>query len=120
MYYKGGANGNPLFEKADLLAKSVYMVTNKFPKHELYGMTSQVRRAALSVILNLIEGYARISKNENKHFQSIAYGSLKETMYLIDFSKNQKYLSKEDHDLLSRYTEELSKILWTILYKNKI
>lgn len=67
----------------------VYEITKKFPKEELYGLTSQLRGASLSIILNYIEGYARQGKSVLKNFIEISYGSLKETKYLLCFSYRQ-------------------------------
>ena len=64
----------------------VYRLTMKFPRDELYGVTSQLRRSALSVILNYIEGYARKRDKVHKNFLEISYGSLQESKYLLDFS----------------------------------
>ena len=117
MLYLGGGKRNPLFDKSDVFAKEIYAITTKFPKHELYGITFQIRRAGLSVILNLVEGFARESKKENRRFQSIAYGSLREAEYLLQFSLEQKYITKEDFSRVNTYLTEISKMLWTILYK---
>lgn len=54
-----GGKNNPLFIKADQLAHTVYDISGTFPKHEAFGVTSQIRRAGLSVILNIVEGFAR-------------------------------------------------------------
>jgi four helix bundle protein len=110
---------NPLYIKADLLAHEVYCVTVSFPKHELYGITSQLRRAGLSVILNIIEGFARQSDGEFNHFCKIAFGSLKETKYLIEFCKTQKLINTKDYDILYSISEEIAKILWTIIKQPK-
>jgi len=101
-----------LKEKMDDLAKSVYRVTKNFPKDEVYGITSQLRRAALSVILNYIEGFARLGSSEFKHFLHIAYGSLKETQYLISFCFEETYLSKGEHERLSRLADDIGALLW--------
>ncbi len=119
MFYHGGGKSNPLFDYSDQLAQIIYEKTIHFPKHELYGITSQIRRASISIILNLIEGFARVSPNEYRRFQSIAYGSLKETMYLVEFSKKQNYLSQKDYEEINNIAQRVSKILWTILYKKK-
>ena len=70
-------------EKADRLALEVYVLSKKIPKEEMFGFTSQLRRAALSIVLNIIEGYARQHRQDHRRFLQIAYGSLKETMYLL-------------------------------------
>ena len=62
--------------KMDEFAHFVYKITKKFPKDELYGMTSQLRRASLSVILNYIEGYARIRNKVYLNFLETSYASL--------------------------------------------
>ena len=73
-----------VWQKADELAYQVYIETRNFPKEEIYGITSQLRRAALSVPTNIVEGYGRQSKNELRRFTNIALGSLAEVKYLID------------------------------------
>ena len=108
-------NSNPLFVKADLLAKMVYEITQKFPKHEIYGLTSQLRRAGLSVILNIVEGFARGGKNEFKRFLFISFGSLKETKYLLYFAFYQKYLSENEYKKTLSLAEEVAKIIWSIV-----
>lgn len=74
-----------LVEKSDVLVHQVYKVTRYFPKEELYGVTSQLRKASLSIVLNTIEDFARHKRQEYLHFLEIAYGSLKETKYLLFF-----------------------------------
>ena len=100
------------WQKADLLAKEVYKCTKSFPKEELFGVTSQLRRAALSVPLNIVEGYARQGEKERKNFINIALGSLAETDYLINFSFDLHFLLKVDFDVLTSLREEVGKLLW--------
>ncbi len=64
------------WQVADDLARKTYSLTDKFPKDELYGLTSQVRRAVLSIPLNIVEGYSRNGKNKFRQFLRIALGSL--------------------------------------------
>ena len=97
----------------------VYALTKKFPKEELYGVTSQLRRASLSVILNYIEGYARARDKVHKNFLEISYGSLKESKYLLDFSLVEGYLSKSDHEKAIQLAEEIGAMLWGILRRLK-
>ncbi len=103
-----------LKRKGDNYAMMVYRVTKEFPRDELYGIISQLRRAALSVMLNYIEGYAR-RKGEGckvyKNFMEIAYGSLKESSYLLFFSYREGYVSKSDYNKLTKLADEIGAML---------
>src|SRR3989338_5268585 len=99
----------------DEYAQKVYIATKKFPKEEIFGITSQLRRSALSVVLNYIEGYARQRKEVLRNFIEISYGSLKESKYLLYFSHNQQFLDKESYDELTALAERIGKMLWGIL-----
>lgn len=101
--------------KMNELAHLVYRVTKDFPKDELYGVVSQLRRAALSVILNYIEGYARMRDKAQANFLEVSYGSLQETKYLLEFSFEEKYLLKLDYDHAIRLTDEIGAMLWTTI-----
>ena len=101
-----------IFNKADEFAREIYRETFTFPKEELYGITSQLRRAVLSVPLNITEGYARISMQDHRRFLEISYGSLKEVKYLLYFSLQQKYISKEKYEICIEKSEELCRMLW--------
>ena len=105
--------------KMDEYVHFIYKSTRKFPREELYGVTSQIRRAALSVPLNYIEGYARIKNLVHKNFIEISYGSLKESKYLLDFSLVEGYLSKSDHEKAIQLAEEIGAMLWGILRRLK-
>jgi len=102
--------------------KLVYKVSRNFPRDELYGLTSQLRRAALSIILNYIEGFAR-RKGENckvyKNFLEISYGSLKETKYLIYFAFTENYLNQDNYNLLSKLADDIGGMIWGIISKIK-
>ena len=101
-----------VWEKADELAYQVYTVTKKFPKEEIYGITSQLRRAVLSIPVNIVEGYARRGKKELRQFLNIALGSLAETEYLLDFSLRLNYLTTKEHKELQDLRAEVGKLLW--------
>jgi four helix bundle protein len=101
----------------DEYVNKVYDCTATFPKEEQFGTTSQLRRAALSVVLNYIEGYARQGKGELRQFLKISYGSLKESTYLVDFSHTRKYLDKETRTELVALGDQIGKMLWGILSK---
>lgn len=91
----------------------VYKVAKDFPKSERYGVISQIQRATLSVILNYIEGYARRKLLVKLNFLEIAYGSLKESKYLLHFSLVEKYISKDNYAKGAKLAEEICAMLWT-------
>jgi four helix bundle protein len=93
-----------VYEEGNKLVISVYAATAKFPKHETFGLVSQMRRAVVSVVANIIEGYVRGSR-EFRQFLVIANGSLAELEYYLDLSLELGYLDKKEYaDLLSRKT----------------
>ena len=89
------------YDLADDLALMIYRITMKFPKEEIYGLTAQMRRAAISVPSNIIEGTeivegcARSTQVEYHRFLEIAYGSLKELDYQFGLSCRLRYISDE-------------------------
>ncbi len=98
---------------------SVYKLTRKFPKSEIFGVTSQLQRSALSVALNVVEGYARLSKKEYRRFLTISYGSLKESLFLIDFAFNEGYIEDTAiFDLIKKKGDEIGKKIWGVLKKD--
>jgi len=101
-----------VWKKADELAIAVYKTTSYFPKEELYGITSQLRRAALSIPTNIVEGYSRKGSKELQRFINISLGSLAETKYLIHFSHRLGLFKKEDYKALFEGYETLGKLLW--------
>src|SRR3989338_7776979 len=76
----------------DEYAHLTYDISTSFPKEEVYGITSQFRRAVLSVILNYIEGYARKRPLVQLNFYETAYGSLQESLYLVEFCEKRKLI----------------------------
>ncbi|MBI2120334.1 MAG: four helix bundle protein [Parcubacteria group bacterium] len=106
--------------KADEYAHAVYKFTKKFPKDEVYGITSQLRRSATSVPINLIEGYARAKESPKTytHFIWISYGSLKESQYILSFSFKEGYLIKEELDYLDGIANQIGAMLWTLAIKS--
>jgi four helix bundle protein len=90
------------FRYADELALSVYRATGSFPASEQYGLTSQVRRCAVSVAANIVEDSARETEKEYLRFLGIAFGSVRELAYLLSLAKRLGYLGEEVvHDLES-------------------
>ena len=103
------------WQLADKLAWKVYELTNGFPKHELYGLISQLRRAVLSVPLNIVEGYARNNKNEFRQFLRISLGSLAEVDYLLQFSLKREYITKVEYESVYELKEECGRVLWKLM-----
>jgi len=102
-----------VWQKADELALGVYIATRRFPKDEVYGITSQLRRAALSVPTNIVEDYGRKGDKELARFVGIAIGSLAETEYLLDFSQRLGYLSKKEYQDIESLRAAVGKMLWS-------
>ena len=101
-----------VWQQAHLLAQKVYEVTKKFPKEEQYGITSQLRRAALSVPCNIVEGSGRQGQKELKHFLNIALGSLLETEYLLEFAKDIGYLDENEYHEIELLRNKVGARLW--------
>jgi four helix bundle protein len=83
------------WQLADDLAVAVYEATKAFPKEEVYGITSQIRRAVTSVAANIVEGASRESAKDYAHFLQIARGSLAETQYFLHLARRLAYLDQE-------------------------
>ena len=101
-----------VWQKADDLAFQVYLTTKKFPSDELFGVTSQLRRSALSVPTNIVEGSGRQNKGELRQFLNVALGSLAEVEYLLEFSLKLKYLQNEDYTRLEFIRSDVGGLLW--------
>jgi four helix bundle protein len=96
---------------ADDLTVMVYSVTSKFPREEIYGLTSQLRRAVYSVPANIAEGANRATQKDYLHFLYIAWGSLAETEYFLHLSTRLGYLTETDHQQVNRIRQETSATL---------
>ncbi len=105
------------WQKADELAFVIYKTTKSFPKDELFGLTSQIRRSALSIPTNLVEGYARRGDKELTRFINISIGSMNETEYLLDFSRRLGYLSKQEYEKIEELRKEAARLLWRFYKK---
>jgi len=103
-----------VWQKADDLAFQVYMVTKSFPRDELYGITSQLRRAVVSIATNIVESQGRQGRNETRQFINIALGSLAETEYLLELSLRLSYISEENYALLEGLRKDVGGLLWNL------
>lgn len=99
------------FELADELAILVYEGTAQFPREEQYGLTSQIRRAAVSVPSNIVEGCARASQADYLRFLYIAFGSLRELNYQMGLSKRLRFLTNEAAPRIEPQIIETEKVL---------
>ena len=99
------------FDLADEVTLLVYRVTQKFPKEEIYGLTSQMRRAAVSVPSNIVEGCARESETEYLRFLEIAFGSLRELHYQLGLSMRLGYQEAVEYSVCEEKIIEAEKVL---------
>ena len=100
-----------VWQKAIEFADFVYAVTRSFPADERFGLTNQMRRAAVSVSSNIAEGTARVSANDYARFVELATGSLFEVVSQAFVGKRQHFLSEEDFKRLYAAAEEQGKML---------
>jgi four helix bundle protein len=100
------------WQKSHQLTLMVYDLTSKFPKHELFGLVSQMRRCAVSVPSNIAEGYKRKSKNDAVHFYIIAESSLEELRYQLFLSKDLKYINDKEYKIAESLANEVAKLLY--------
>ena len=92
-----------VYQRAYKMSLEIHRVTQNFPNYERHELGSQIRRSAVSVVLNIAEGYGRRdSKAEFQHFLRTALGSCNETLVLIEMSKDLKYLTEEQYEEYSR------------------
>ena len=113
-----------VFKKSYAQAKWIYEVTKNFPKEERYGLTSQMKRAATSIPLNIAEGYGKVEAGkELVRFLSMAKGSSVEIDVLLNFAKDFGYISEVEYCEAIRNCEEIGKMLTglirSILDKNQ-
>ncbi len=103
------------FELADDLAIQIYKVTKSFPKDEVYGITSQMRRAGVSVPSNIVEGCSRESQPEYLRFLEIAFSSLKELHYQFSIATRLKYVNEIDINECEIKLTETGKVLGALI-----
>jgi len=97
-----------VWQKAHQLVLSIYLFSNNFPKHEIYGLTSQIRRAVISIPANIAEGFKKKTKPDKVKFMNISQGSLEECRYYLIVAKDLGY---GDTSQLMPKLEEVSKLL---------
>jgi four helix bundle protein len=108
-----------VWQKGHDLTLSIYRATKSFPKDEMYGVTSQLRRAAASIPANIAEGCVRGSVLEFRHFLQVALGSASELEYHILLSHELGYLDKSQYESLDSNTTEVKRMLTSFIQKLK-
>lgn len=103
------------WQKADNLAVEIYRLTGSFPKEELYGLTSQIRRAVVSVPANIAEGSSRNHKNEYRQFLFIAKSSLSEVEYYIHLARRLGYIDDKAYYKCMELQQETAKVLYGLI-----
>jgi len=101
-----------VWRKADELAFQIYRITKDFPWEERSGITSQLRRSALSVPTNIAEAMGRQNKNETRQFINIALGSVGEVEYLLSFSQRLSFISDDSFMALEAERQEVGRLLF--------
>ena len=103
------------FKLSDELVLAIYKMTRTFPKEEIYGITSQMRRAAVSVPSNIVEGCARETHREYLRFLEIAYGSLRELHYQASLSMRLGYPNGNDASVCEELLVNTGKVLASLI-----
>lgn len=109
-----------IWQRSHQLVLNIYSITKSFPKDELFGLTSQMRRSSASIPTNIAEGCGRNSDAEMNRFLIVAQGSAAELEYQIILSKDLSYISTEIFDTLSLELTEIRKMINTFSQKIKL
>jgi len=99
------------WQKSHQLVLMVYRLTEKYPKHEIFGLTSQSRRCGVSIPSNIAEGFKRKGKNDSLHFYNVAQASLEELRYQILLARDLHYITETEYEKFVEAAEEASKVI---------
>jgi len=108
-----------VWQKAHQLTLFIYRVTETFPKDELYGLTSQMRRCAASIPANIAEGCGRNGNKELNYFCQVAMGSASELEYHILLARDLKLVTEDDYNAVAALVIEVKKMLYSLIQKLK-
>ncbi len=110
------------YKKAKEFTVYIYRITKIFPDNERFGLISQLRRASVSVMSNIVEGNARITNKDKARFFSISYSSLMEVVSQIELSFELEYINEKQKDFIRQKAYKLSKIIsglrWSFIKNN--
>ena len=108
-----------VWQKTRVLAKTIYLSTANFPKEELFGLTSQIRRSSVSIVSNIAEGAGRNTDGEFSNFLGIANGSSYELDAQLLLALDLGYITESEADLILKELHEVQKMLYTLILKFK-
>ena len=108
-----------VYQKSKELVKQVYALLKQFPDDERFALCGQMRRAAISVPSNIVEGMARLSTKDQSHFLNIAYGSLMELYAQLDIAHDLGYLSENEFIKIETQIDEIDKMIVSLIYIRK-
>ncbi|WP_147203591.1 four helix bundle protein [Segetibacter aerophilus] len=106
-----------VWQKSMSLVTDIYAASNSFPSQEMYGLTNQLRRSAVSIPSNIAEGYGRNSTGDYKRFLQIAVGSLFELQTQVEIAFNLNYLAQNHFNTILGNTKELDRMLLSLIKK---
>ena len=101
-----------IWERSHQFTLKVYNVTKNFPQNELFGLTSQIRRASSSIPTNIAEGCGRGSNKDFAHFLQISIGSTSEVEYELLLARDLNYLNNEDYNILNKEIVEIRRMIY--------
>jgi four helix bundle protein len=108
-----------IWQKSIALTTKIYFSTNNFPKEEIFGLTSQIRRSSISIPSNIAEGFGRESDKELLRFLNISVGSLFEMQTQLEIARNIYYLKENDFNNLYEDSREVERMLVSFIKKIK-
>jgi four helix bundle protein len=106
-----------VWQKSMDLVTRVYEITNRFPKEEIFGLSAQMRRSAISIPSNIAEGRCRGTKKDYVHFLRVAAGSTAELETQVIISRNLKFISEIEFNILNEFISEVTKMLNSMIRK---
>ena len=109
-----------IWKRSMKLVEDIYKITKSFPKEEIYGLTSQIRRSAVSIPSNIAEGFARFHKKEYRQFLYTSLGSCAELTTQIIIASRLKYIESNKADKLLNEIDEISKMTMSLIKRLKI
>ena len=109
-----------ILQKSMAMVTKIYQVTNSFPKEEIYGLTSQIRRSSISIPSNIAEGYGRNGNNDYLRFLNISISSLFEMQTQLEISFNLKYINEIQFNKINEDSREIERMLSAFIRKIKL